>query len=85
MDVVDPEGVVELDLRGQVCPATLLKSLRQLNRMKEELAGRARELVILTDNRYSTNTVSEAAGSMGYEVTVSKDEAHYRIRVTGPR
>lgn len=72
---------VELDLRGQVCPATLLKSLREINARQEALrAGRAR-LAILTDNRYSTDTVSDAAASMGYRVLVTREASWYRIAV----
>jgi TusA-related sulfurtransferase len=74
-------SVVELDLRGQICPATLLKSLRELNRMREELKRGASRLDILTSNRDSTATVSGAAGSMGYNVVVTQDDGHYRISV----
>jgi TusA-related sulfurtransferase len=81
MDPGKSVKIVELDLRGEVCPSTLLKALRQMNLMKDELKHGAAVLVIFTDNRDSTVTVTEAAHSMGYGVTVTKEEAHYRLRI----
>ncbi len=72
---------MELDLRGQVCPATLLKSLSEINRMKEELRSGLLCMTILTDHREATVTVPEMAGSMGYAVSVAKGDGHYVIRV----
>ncbi len=76
---------VKLDLRGQVCPATLLKSLKQLNEMKGELNAGVSRLTILTDHRDATVTVPEAAGNMGYSVTVRKEDGHYVITVEAAR
>lgn len=76
---------VELDLRGQVCPATLLKSLQKINELKSALRGGKVRLSICTDNRYSTDTVSDAAMSMGYRVTVVREGSHYRIGVEAGR
>jgi TusA-related sulfurtransferase len=75
--------VLELDLRGQICPATLLKSLRELNRMKGDLNSGFSRLDILTTNRDSMATVSDAASSMGYKVAVRQDDAHYRLSIEG--
>ncbi len=76
---------VNLDLRGQVCPATLLKSLKCLNEMKGELSAGSSRLTILTDHRDATLTVPEAAGNMGYTVTVTKEDRHYVITVEAAR
>ncbi len=76
---------VHLDLRGQVCPATLLKSLKCLNEMKAELGAGAARLTILTDHRDATVTVPEAAGNMGYAVSVAKEDRHYVITVEAAR
>ncbi len=76
---------VNLDLRGQVCPATLLKSLKCLNEMKGELSAGASRLTILTDHRDATVTVPEAAGNMGYSVSVTKEDRHYVITVEAAR
>ncbi len=72
---------VTLDLRGQICPATLLKSLKQLNEMRGELGSGASRLTILTDHRDATVTVPEAAGNMGYAVSIRKEDRHYVITV----
>ncbi len=76
---------VNLDLRGQICPATLLMSLKRLNEMKGELKAGASRLTILTDHRDATVTVPEAASNMGYAVSVMKEDRHYVITVEAPR
>jgi len=76
---------VTLDLRGQICPATLLKSLKQLNEMRGDLGSGASRLTILTDHRDATVTVPEAAGNMGYAVSVRKEDRHYVITVEAAR
>lgn len=76
---------VTLDLRGHICPATLLKSLKQINDMKGELKEGVSRLTILTDHRDATVTVPEAAANMGYAVSVSKQGRHYLITVESAR
>lgn len=76
---------VNLDLRGQICPATLLRSLKQINAMKEDLTSGTSRLTILTDHRDATVTVPEAAGNMGYAVSVMKEDRHYVITVEAAR
>ncbi len=76
---------VTLDLRGQICPATLLKSLKQLNEMRAEIGSGASRLTILTDHRDATVTVPEAAGNMGYAVSVRREDRHYVITVEAAR
>ncbi len=72
-------NAVEVDLRGQICPATLLKALQEINRHKEALRAGTTILVVLTDHRDATVTIPDAASSMGYGVAVKKDGPHYRV------
>lgn len=72
---------VELDLRGQVCPAALMHSLKKMNSLRGELSSGAVALRILTENRESVPTISEAARNMGYAVAVDHTEAHYVLLV----
>ncbi|HWS15079.1 MAG TPA: sulfurtransferase TusA family protein [Candidatus Methylomirabilis sp.] len=72
---------MELDLRGQVCPVALMLSLKKLNALRGELVSRVATLRILTENRDSVPTISEAAQNMGYAVTVHREEAHYVLFV----
>lgn len=74
---------VSLDLRGQVCPATLLRSLRSINDLKDDLRRGAVRLVIRTDHREATATVPDAATSMGYAVRVEPEGDAYVITVEG--
>ena len=76
-----PGRTVELDLRGHVCPASLLLSLKNMNAMREELSSGRVALRILTSNRESVPTITDAARTMGYAVTVEHTEAHYVLLV----
>ena len=78
-----PTEIKEFDLRGQICPSTLLTALREINGAKQQLKEAALGLVFLTDNRSSTMHISETAGNMGYKVKVEKMEGFYRVVVSG--
>ena len=67
---------IELDIRGQICPSTLLVALREMNNNIDELNSGSVRLFIKTDNRDATNTIPEAAENMGFQVTVSKSAEH---------
>ncbi len=71
----------EIDLRGQICPSTLLMALREINGCKPDLRCGALKLSFLSDNRDSTVTIPEAAANMGYEVSVVKENEYYRIDI----
>ncbi len=70
-----------IDLRGQICPSTLLISLREVNNLKEELKSGNLKLVLLSDNRSSTTHISDAVTSMGYQVDVEKEKEHYMVSI----
>lgn len=81
MTLKEPEEIVELDIRGQVCPACLLVVLKEINHHRQDLrSGRVR-LVIKTEHRNATRTVPESASKMGYDVEVEKENSYYRITV----
>lgn len=71
----------EIDLRGQICPSTLLTALREINTNKTELRAGELRLIILTDNRNSTTHISESVSAMGYRVEVQKEQEYYRISI----
>lgn len=78
----DGRTVVEIDMRGQVCPSTLLVALREINARQKELRERKVALVFRTDNRACTHTIPESASTMGYEASVSREAGDYLIRVS---
>lgn len=73
--------VRDLDIRGQICPSTLLTTLREVNTLREALRSGAVELLVLTDSRDATHTIPGAVSSMGYRVEVEPRDAHYAITV----
>jgi TusA-related sulfurtransferase len=73
---------VEIDVCGQICPSSLLTTLREVNNHKEALRDRQVQLAILTDNHDSINRVTEAVGNMGYLVKVEEQQKHYRILIS---
>lgn len=74
---------VEIDVCGQICPSSLLTTLREVNNAKQRLRNGEIQLDVLTDNHDSTNRISEAVANMGYRVKVSDRQKHYRISITG--
>ena len=84
-DAVSAGQVVTLDLRGQVCPASLLLTLRKVNEIKDTIQKGAVRLDVLTDNRDSVGTISEAAFNMGFQVSSEKQEGHYVMAITSGR
>jgi TusA-related sulfurtransferase len=73
--------IVELDIRGQICPSTLLAALRSINLHRSDLR-RGLQLVIRTDNRAATSTIPEMAVKMGYAVRVEKTSGHYLVIIS---
>lgn len=72
---------LQLDIRGQVCPSTLLTTLREITRHRDDLKEGRLELIILTDNRNATVTVPQAAHNMGLHVTVDKEGGGFCIHI----
>jgi len=81
---MDTMETIEHDIRGQICPSTLLMALREINSHQEAIrAGRLR-LRFLTDNRDCVATIPESAHNMGYAAEVAGAGAGcYLIEVRG--
>ncbi|MDA8085241.1 MAG: sulfurtransferase TusA family protein [Nitrospiraceae bacterium] len=70
---------IVLDIRGQICPACLMITLRELNSNKEKLKNEKARLVVKTDHRDATRTIPSAAFAMGYRVSVLQRDKYYEI------
>lgn len=79
------ENIVELDVRGQICPSCMIIALKQVNLLEKELKHSSKELHILTDNRQLTSTIPEAVIKMGYQIGIARETEGYRIRIRYPR
>lgn len=75
------QRVVQFDIRGQICPSTLLIALKEMNRHKEELRSGEVALLFKTDNRDATVTIPDAAENMGYGANVVKEADYYLITI----
>lgn len=73
--------MLEFDIRGQICPSTLLIALRELNRNQEQLRKGELAIRFKTDNRDSINTIPESATHMGYRADVEKIDNYYAITI----
>jgi len=73
---------IEFNITGQICPSTLLITLREINKNIAALKSGAVQLLVKTDNRDCTNTIPEAAGNMGLTAVVQKIDAGYSIAIT---
>ncbi|MDO8946394.1 MAG: sulfurtransferase TusA family protein [Desulfocapsaceae bacterium] len=79
MNDLETQKIIDIDMRGQVCPACLLVAMDTLNRHKEALKNGSETLSIKTDNREATTTIPITAKKMGYSVTVTKIDSFYQI------
>lgn len=70
-----------LDIRGQICPACLLITLREINNNKALLRAGRTKLIVKTDHRDATRTIPGAATAMGYNIDVTKKDGFYEITV----
>jgi TusA-related sulfurtransferase len=78
---VDSMQEMVLDIRGQICPACLLVTLKEIHSRKESLRSREAVLLVRTDHRDATRTIPDTASAMGYHVDVSKVKNYYEIRL----
>ncbi len=75
--------MINLDIRGQICPSCLLLTLRELNQNGAAIRTGHTEVVVLTDDRQSTTTIPVTAERMGYRTEVVRIDLGYRIRIFG--
>ncbi len=73
---------INIDMRGQVCPSTLLVAMDNLNKHRETIQDGSVRLRIQTDNREATTTIPTTAENMGYDVHVSNMEGYYQIEIS---
>ncbi|MBF0506501.1 MAG: sulfurtransferase TusA family protein [Nitrospirae bacterium] len=76
-------NIIEFDIRGQMCPATLLIALKEINNHGLSLEKETAKLIFLTDNRDCLTTLPESVTNMGYSVNVTKNENCYSITISG--
>ena len=76
-------NIIKFDIRGQICPATLLIALKEMNRHSRQLEEGTVKLIFLTDNRDALTTIPESVTNMGYSVNVTRNETSYSIEVCG--
>jgi TusA-related sulfurtransferase len=72
---------IEFDIRGQLCPATLLVALKEINTHAASLQRGEVRLSFLIDNRDALGTIPESAANMGYAVAVTQQDGWYRVEV----
>ena len=77
----ESEDVLEIDIRGQICPSCLLIALKEVNAHSDALKEQGRTVQILTDSRHSTGTIPDSVRNMGYQAKVEKIEDYYCIVV----
>lgn len=76
-----PPRIMEFDICGQICPASLLVALREINNNISQIKEGKLQLLFKTDNRDGTHTIPEAAYNMGLKVEVQKCEQYYRVLI----
>lgn len=74
-------SIVHVDVRGFVCPSSLLVALRELNKCRESLRTDHFKIELMVDNPDSTNRICAAVKSMGYDFHVTDTDNSYCISV----
>ena len=69
------------DLRGRICPSTLLVAMKEMNNHRQQLQEGRVQLRFLLENRDATVTIPEMARNMGHGVEVAKVEHHYELLI----
>lgn len=72
---------LEFDIRGQVCPSSLLTTLKEININKEAIKAGTLRITVKTDARDATATIPQMVKNMGYAVRVEKQDGYYCIMV----
>ncbi len=72
---------LNIDLRGQVCPSTLLQTLKVVNKNKRKLKNKELVIKVLTDNRDALTTIPEAVEKMGFTIISKKEKKYYLITI----
>lgn len=75
------ENTINLNIIGQICPACLLITLKEINKHKDILRSGKATLVVRTNHRDATRTIPDAATAMGYSVAVAKKKGYYEITI----
>ncbi|MCX8070333.1 MAG: sulfurtransferase TusA family protein [Thermodesulfovibrionales bacterium] len=74
--------IINHDIRGQLCPSSLLLTLKELNKYKDKIKSGTACIKIKTDNRDAITTIPGAAEMMGFSVKIDKeDDATYIISI----
>jgi len=81
----DTSSTVHIDVRGFVCPSSLLVALRELNKYRESLRSDHFKMELMVDNHESTNRICHAVKSMGYDFQVTDTDNSYCIVVNKPK
>lgn len=75
---------IEIDIRGQICPSSLLTTLKELNNLQQEIKTGKVIITVKTDNRDATATIPETATNMGYEASTTKENDYYILTIQKP-
>ncbi|HHY39115.1 MAG TPA: sulfurtransferase-like selenium metabolism protein YedF [Clostridia bacterium] len=78
---IDGSGITKVvDARGLACPIPVVKTKKALEEVSLEVSEKSPfTLVTLVDNDMAAQNVSRMAQNSGYEVSVEKDGAAYRV------
>ncbi len=78
----DTPSTVHIDVRGFVCPSSLLVALRELNKYRKSLRSDTFKMELMVDNHESTNRICDAVRSMGYDFQITDADNSYCIAVS---
>ena len=77
--------IIEMDIRGQICPSCLLLTLKEVNSHIGMIKSGEVEVKILSDDRHATITIPEAVNKMGLSTEIAQEQEGFTIRINKPQ
>ena len=78
-------NIIEMDIRGQICPSCLLLALKEVNTHIGSIKSGEAEVRILSDDRHATITIPDAVDKMGLHTEIARQSGGFTIRIYKPR
>ncbi len=73
--------IIEMDIRGQICPSCLLLALKEVNTNIRGIKSGESEIRILSDDRHAAVTIPGAIEKMGLSTAIEKGAEGFAIRI----
>lgn len=80
------EDKKQLNLEGEICPYTLIKTIKKVNELEKELRAGEKVLKVYIDHPPAVDNLPEEFEAKGYKVETEKlDSGDWEVTISFPR